>query len=94
MARLGLVILQLAGTGLGTPIAPFTTAKESAILTLFHDLMPTLYLGLGPEYTRIVNVTNDVPNNVANITLLCITEEPIIHNTTNSTFPTVRLNPV
>lgn len=88
---MGLASLQLVGTGVGTPVAPFTAAKEAALLTVFRDLLPPLFLGLGPKWARIVNVTYDTAADTTNLTILCCAEVPPIHNKTAANFTAVRL---
>ena len=82
---------QLVGTGLGTPVAPFTAAKEAALLTVFRVLLPTVYLGLGPRWARLVNVTFDIGADTTNLTILCASELPPIRNSPAVDFSAVRI---
>jgi len=81
---------QLAGTGLATSPAPFTVAEQTAVLTLVQNLMPALFLGLGPQWGRIQSFQSDVATNTTDLSLLFDSILPPIWNDTSDTFPNVR----
>ena len=81
--------VQLVGTGLAAPVAPLTLAEQTAILTLFQELLPPLFFGLGPQWTRFQSVQSDVATNTTNFSLLMDSILPPIWNDTDDTFPFV-----
>ena len=71
---------QLAGAGLWTPDAPLTLAKQTAVLTVFEELLPPIFfLGLAPQWTRVAAVTSDAAASTANVSLLMETYVPPIY---------------
>ena len=87
----GSVRAQIAGTGVATSPAPFTVAEQTAVLTLVQNLLPPLFLGLGPQWARIQGFTSDVATNTTQLSLLFDSILPPIWNDTFDTFPNVRL---
>ena len=73
----------------GPQVAPLTTAKQTAVLTLFLDLLPPLFLGLGPQWARLATVASDAATGTANMSLLLNSFQPPIGNDTSDTFPEV-----
>lgn len=82
---------QLVGTGLATSPAPFTVAQQTAVLTLVQNLLPPLFLGLGPQWGRIQGFQSDPATNTTDLSLLFDSIVPPIWNDTSDTFPQVRL---
>ena len=80
---------QLSGSGLPTPLAPFTVAKQTALLTLFYDLLPPLFLGLGPQWTRVAAVASDAAVGTTNVSLLINSIIPPVWNDTSDSLPEV-----
>ena len=80
---------QLSGPGQPSPLAPLTTAGETAVLTLLHGLLPPIFLGLGPQWTRVAAVSVDAASGSTNVSLLLNTFVPVIGNDTSDTFPEV-----
>ena len=81
---------QLAGTGLATSPAPFTVAEQTAVLTLVQNLLPPLFLGLGPQWARIQGYQSNVSSNTTQLSLLFDSILPPVWNDTDDTFPEVR----
>ena len=81
--------MQLVGTGLAASVAPLTVDKQTAILTLFNQLLPPLFFGLGPQWTRFQYIESDPATNTTNISLLMDSILPPIWNDTDDTFPNV-----
>jgi len=81
---------QLAGTGLATSPAPFTVAAQTAVLTLVQNLLPPLFLGLGPQWARIQSFQSNVTSNTTELSLLFDSILPPIWNDTSDTFQMVR----
>ena len=82
---------QMQGSGQSDPVVPLTVARETAILTLLHELLPPIFLGIGPQWARVASVSGDAAATTANVSLLLNTFVPIIGNDTSDTFPEVTM---
>jgi hypothetical protein len=81
--------MQLVGSGLAASVAPLTLDKQTAVLTLFYQLLPPLFFGLGPQWMRLQTVESDVATNITSFSLLMDSILPPIWNDTDDTFPNV-----
>ena len=68
---------------------PLTAAGETAVLTLLQGLLPPIFFGFGPQWTRVGAVSSDAAAGTTNVTLLLDTFLPVIGNDTSDTFPEV-----
>ncbi len=64
--------------------------EQTALLMKFYRGMPPLFLGLGPQWTRIEAITLGTTGDTVNITMLINAILPPIRNDTVDTTPQVR----